>query len=265
MSFIQDAQKKFGSLLTENASTILTAGGVVGTVTTAVLTGRAAAEATRRIADKYVEVNENKAPQDARDLTKTEKLQVAGPLFVPPVAVGGLTIGSIIFANRISAQKAAALAAAYGASAKQRDELRAKLEEKLGVKKSEQARVELHEENTSKHDKAATDRAEIVIVSGGAILCYDNFSDRYIRTTAEKIRKAEKKCKEAVDSLNECSLEMFYKELGFDGVPYDNMLGWNLRNPPNITIDTILVNDEPCLCIDFVNLPFAEWRDEDYS
>jgi hypothetical protein len=269
MSFIADAQKRVVTLISENASTILTAGGVVGTVTTAVLTGRAAAEATKRIADKYMEINvpldaPNKAPEEIRDLKKTEKLQIAAPLFVPPIIVGSLTIGAIVMSNRISAQKAAALAAAYGASARQRDELRAKLEEKLGIKKSEQARGEIEEERTRHHDRELTDRAEMIIVSGGAVLCYDTFSDRYIRTTAEKIRNAEKKVKEAVDSVTECPLEIFYKTLGFDSTPYDDMLGWNTRNPPNVTIDTILVNDEPCLCIDFVSLPMPDWH-QDYD
>jgi hypothetical protein len=257
---ISDLTKKAQEVFSENASTILTAGGVVGTVTTAVLSVRAGMKAQEMIREAEIE-HVVEGDEQTMGMDTKEKVKLTWPLFVPPVVTGTATVSAIVFANRINAKNAAAWAAAYAASQKQRDEYRAKLEEKLGIKKSEQARAEMAEERTDGR-RDVENKAEMIIVAGGAVLCYDSFSDRYVRTTAERIRQAEKKCKEAVQHMSEVSLGTFDRELGFDEVPYDDMLGWNLNNPPNITIDTILVNDEPCLCIDFVNLPFAEWKTE---
>src|SRR5689334_17562616 len=111
--------------LSENASVLLTAGGVVGTVATAVLTGRAAVQATYKIGeetakrvDEFERANnrpvENSGEIEA--LTKWEKTTLTAVYFIPPVLLGGATIASIVMANRVSAKNAAALAAAYGLS-----------------------------------------------------------------------------------------------------------------------------------------------------
>jgi hypothetical protein len=129
-------QHRAKTLITENASTILTAGGVIGTVTTATLAGRAAFKAADIIREEEV-----KAVQEGNGhtmgLSNWERTRLVWPLFIPPVIIGGATIGSIVMANQMSAQRAAALAAAYGISQKQLDEYKRKLEEKLGVKKAE--------------------------------------------------------------------------------------------------------------------------------
>lgn len=259
MSFIQDAHKKVVSLLSENATTILTAGGVVGTVTTAVLTGRAAAEATKRIADKYMEVNANiTAPERARELTKTEKLQVAGPLFVPPIVVGGFTIGSIVMANRMSAQKAAALAAAYGVAQGQLDEYKAKVAEKLGMKKAETIRDELQQDRVTENPPNSQ---KIVIIGNGEVLCYDAYSGRYFKSTVEYIRRAEIVVQGEIMSGNECSLKVFYDELDLPPIDMAEEVGWNINHPIKVVISTVLSPEEqPCLAIEFQEFPIHDWR-----
>lgn len=252
-----------GRLISNNATTILTAAGVIGSVGTAVLSFRAGLEARERLSELDFEIvkSDGTTPDDISEAGPTflEKAKVVAPTLVVPSITGLGTVAAIIFAHRISAGKAAALAAAYGASAKQRDEYKAKLEEKLGLKKAETARAELQGDRQA----ASNARTEMVIVSGGSVLCYDSFSDRYIRTTAEAIRQAEKKCKEIVELTGECDVRTFYKDLGFDSVQWDDMLGWNTGNPPSITIDTTMVNDEPCLSIELNHLPMPDFQDRD--
>jgi hypothetical protein len=116
-----DVKQRTQQLLKDNSATILTAGGVVGTVATAVLTGKAAFKAAEVIlAEEGARLEENARRANksidvqVEPLTTIEKAKMVWPHFVPPVLTGSATIGSIIMANRMSAQKAAALAAAYG-------------------------------------------------------------------------------------------------------------------------------------------------------
>lgn len=252
-----ELHKKAQEVFADNASTVLTAGGIIGTVTTAALSVRAGWKSQEIITDAQ---DLRDADPDAEDLTKTDKAKLVWPFFVPPAITGAATVAAIVYTNKVNGKNAAAWAAAYAASQKQRDEYKAKLEEKLGIKKSEQNRADMARERTDNNDA----QTQMIIVSGGSSLCYDNFSDRYIRTTAEKIRQAEKLCQETVRNIGSCDLGVFYKALGFDKADFDDMIGWNIGEPPSITVDTILHNDEPCLCIDFVRLPFPG-HDRDYD
>ena len=123
-----DLVKKSQAIVAENASTILTAGGVVGTVTTAVLTGRASIKAHELIREEelkhiHPEGTTDIIEGDTMGLSNSKKVLLVWPVFVPPVVIGTATICSIIMANQMSAQRAAALAAAYGVSQRQLEEL----------------------------------------------------------------------------------------------------------------------------------------------
>jgi hypothetical protein len=246
-------QHRAKTLITENASTILTAGGVIGTVTTATLAGRAAFKAADIIREEEV-----KAVQEGNGhtmgLSNWERTRLVWPLFIPPVIIGGATIGSIVMANQMSAQRAAALAAAYGISQKQLDEYKRKLEEKLGVKKAEAIRDEIQQDRINRHPPDS-----VIIVGTGPVLCYDAFSDRYFKSTAEHLRKAERVVNGEIDTGNECKLGVFYNELELPNTMFDDMLGWNVNNPCRIAISAMMMNDDACLCVEFVNLPFPNY------
>src|SRR3954463_11681376 len=96
-----DMRQKAAVLLSENATTLLTAGGVVGTVATAVLTRRATCKAVEIIQDESYENIEGTDKLKVIFLSKTERVKLVWPLYIPPVLTGGLTVGSIIMANRM--------------------------------------------------------------------------------------------------------------------------------------------------------------------
>ena len=123
MQFFGEMHKRVQHLIKENASTLLTTGGVVGTVTTAVLAGRAGYKAAvilekhtheRVMADIDPDTSYEQALRHLDPLSKTDTVKLVGVHFLPPTLTCSATVASIIMANRMSAQKAAALAAAYG-------------------------------------------------------------------------------------------------------------------------------------------------------
>lgn len=263
---IPDGAQRF---VTNNASAILTAGGVVGTVATAVLAARGAykykeivyEEELKRVVKKGEEERAHEDDAYALDemLTKKERLLIAAPYFLPPVAVGGATIASIIFANRISAQRAAALAAAYGLSQKQLEEYRNKITQTLGINKEQKARDELAQERVSKTPGSKN----FVIIEGGDVLFFDSPTGRYFKSSMEKVNRAVNSVNAEIVHHGYATASQFYDELELPPTTWTNDVGWNDgEGLLELDFSTVVAEDErtPCIVIDFKTLPRADYQ-----
>ena len=89
----------------KNASTILTSVGAVGVVATSVSTVKATTKASQLLEDAKTEKGEC--------LTKTEKVKVALPSYIPVIALGAATIVCIFGANALNKRQQASMAGAY--------------------------------------------------------------------------------------------------------------------------------------------------------
>lgn len=263
MQIFNEVRLKTQQLLQENASTILTAAGVVGAVATAVLTGKAAytsahiilAEEGRRM-DKRNGIGLDDEEVALGPLTKTEKVKLAAVHFIPPVLTGVGTVGCIVMANRISAQKAAALAAAYGLSEKQLREYKEKVEEKLTGQKKQQIEDEIAQNRASN-----TPGANQIVVIEGEVLCLDAAGGRYFNSTMEKIKQAVNKANESILNHDYVSLSEFYDLLGLRPTSWSDDLGFNMDNRVELNYTTTIAeNGRPCIVIDFARLPKPDFH-----
>lgn len=257
----------------DNASTILTAGGAVGTVVTGLLTARATFQASEliraeEVAEIFVKSESNEEAEhkvtemigkDGKDdetmgLTRGHKILLVWRYYVPPVFVGSATIGSIILANRVSAQRAAALAAAYGLAEGRLQDYRDKVQEKLTGPKNEQLKAELAQDRVNENPPG-----QVIIVGGGDVLCFDQFLGRYFRSSAEMIKRAEAFINAEIRGDGYVSLSQFYDELGLPATTMSDMVGWNgLEDTEYVEIDlsTVMSPDQkPCLALDFRPAP----------
>ncbi|MDQ3398874.1 MAG: DUF6353 family protein, partial [Deinococcota bacterium] len=211
----------------QNSSAILTAGGVIGTVATAVLSGRAAVKAHDILAfERTLEECTSTPDTEPKELSKSQKALLVWPAFIPPVLVGTATIGSIVAANYMSARRAAALAAAYGMSQKQLEEYKAKVTEKLTGPKRQAIDDEIAQDrvtNNPPKDK------EVIILAGGDVLCYDMLTGRYFRSTVEQVRKAESKINADLVNHQYASLSSFYDEIGLPATNFTDTVGWGIH------------------------------------
>jgi len=253
---VQDAATRF---LRENTTTVLTAGGVVGTVATGVLAFRAGFKSAEIIETerkfRYEDVAEDQLGDIERanlEPTKTEKVQKIWLHVLPPVAIGGLTIGAIIMAHRMSAARAAALAAAYGVSQKQLEEYKAKLAEKLGVQKYEKAKTEMSQERANQ-----TPGSGAIVIYGDEVLTFDEPNGRYFKSTMEKILRAQNICNREILDTGFTDASRFYSQLDWPGTRWSDDVGWD--KPFEVDISTIIVDDKPCLSIDFNPMPTHEY------
>jgi hypothetical protein len=255
MQMLNDIQTKVQDFASENASTLLTAGGVVGTVATAVLAGRAGFKAANIISaenlDRSIKAGDD---PDVEPVSGKEKFLMTAPHFIPPVITGGATVTAIIFANRMSAQKAAALAAAYGLSQKQFEEYREKVAEKLTGPKNQAIKDELAQERANRTPGAS----QIVIVEGGDVLCFDQPTGRYFKSTMEKINRAVNRTNEEIIHCDHATANFFYEQLGLPTTTWGDAVGWTSNHLVELDISTILSPEDdstPCLAIDFKRLP----------
>jgi len=260
MQIINDVRQRAQVLLQENATTLLTAGGVVGTVATAVLAGRASFKAADIIREHelnaiHTEPVDDTIVEGTMGLDRKAKVLLVGPLFIPPVLTGGLTVASIVLANRMNAQKAAALAAAYGLSQKQLEEYKNKVADKLGVAKTQKLEDELAQDRV--------DRAEgstLVIVSDGEVLCFDEPNGRFFKSTMQMIDSAVNATNTEILHHDHASATFFYEELGLPGTTWTDEVGWNTDNLVELKKSTVLSPEKkPCIAIDFKVLPSREY------
>lgn len=253
--------KKVQVFAVENSPIILTGVGVVGTVTTAVLTGRASFKAAHIIHQEALQRSHEHAESVGKDfvglpdLPRGEKVKLVWTEFIPPVGVGAITVTSIIFANRISTSRAAAMAAAYAVSDKTFSEYKEKVQERLGVKKETDIRDEIAKERID-----ANPPGTLIVVGDGDVLCYDVLTGRYFKSAVEKLKKAENEVNADIVSGDGASLSRFYDEIGLPQTPYSDTVGWNLDNRCELQLSTVLTDDDrPCISVDF-----AGWPKPDY-
>lgn len=250
---MQEGAKK---LVADNAQILLTAGGVVGTVGTGLLAWRGGYRAAEIIRDEELKhIHENGTEETLSNatmgLSKAQRVALVWTYAAPPMLIGGATIGSIIMSHRMSASKAAALAAAYGLSQKQFEEYREKVAEKLTGPKNQAIKDELAQDRVNK-----TSGSSQIIVVEGQVLCFDQPTGRYFQSTMDDIKKAEIFTNQEILHHDVASATFFYEQLGLPPTTWSEDVGWNTDNMVEIEYSTVLAyNDRPCIAINFKNMP----------
>lgn len=244
---------KVQHLVEDNSTTILTGIGVAGTITTAVLTGKASFKAARIISERTVALELD--DEDAPDMS--EKVKLVWPQYIPAVGVGGLTIAAIVLSNRLSAKETAAMAAAYSMSDKTFQEYKEKVKEKLGQNKETTIRDEVAQDRINRNPP---DDRTIIITGSGEVLCYDVLTDRYFRSTVEDIKKAQNEVNLEIATHDSVPLSRFYDHIGLMPTPFTENVGWNLDNRCDIELSTVMSKDnQPCISVDFARLPKSDY------
>jgi hypothetical protein len=253
MSFSGIAHK-LAKLATENSPAIATGLAVVGTITTAYF----GISATVKVMEDIL------VEEDARNevMPTRERFQYVyenglWKPYVPMVVSGVMTVGLTIAANRVGSRRAAGLAAAYGLTERAFEEYKDKVREKIGDRKEEQVRNEIAQDRL---DATYLDDVKIFGLNDGQ-LCYDMWSDRYFKNTAEGIRAAVNELNHALIHDNYATADEFYAMLGMPSPAFAHTVGWNSDRLLEADITTILApGDVPCLALHFKNEPTPDYQ-----
>jgi hypothetical protein len=238
--------RKAERLLANNSPAILTAIGVVGTLTTAYLTGRASFKAAEII--NLEEINQPKGWEEG-DIPLKEKVGLVWKLYIPAAGTAALTVASVILANRIGTRRAAAMAAAFSLSERAFEEYKTKVIEKIGEKKEQQVRDEIAQDRL---DRDPVSSREVVIAGDGNVLCYDSYTGRYFNSTMETLRKAQNDINHQVIHDHYASLSDFFDKIGLSQTKLSEEVGWNLDQMLELDISAGMSDDSrPCLVVSF--------------
>ncbi len=238
----------------EHSTTILTAAGVTGTVTVAYLSGKASVKAYKILdhEQKHLFELEGGAPVE---LDKKEKLKLVWKEYIPTVAVGSLTVASIVGANRISSNQTAAMVAAYGVSEKAFSEYKDKVAEHLTKPKNQAIKDEIAQDRVNKNPPGT-----IIMTGAGEVLCYDGMTGRYFKSSVEAIKKAQNEINHSLMHSGPESLSAFYGLIGLPATSMSDELGWNSNELMDITFSTTMSPEgEPCIAIDFARAPIPHY------
>lgn len=196
--------------LKENSTTILSGIGAVGVVGTSVIAVKATPKALKLLEEAKKEKGE--------ELTKLEKIRVAGPAYIPSILVGAGTIACILSANVLNKQKQATLTSAYMMLENSYKEYRNKVNELYGSDTDDKVRGEIAKD---KHNKDMSEP------NGEKILFYEPISERYFESTIENIQYAEYHFNRNFALRDYASLNEFYRFLGIEETTEGEVLGWS--------------------------------------
>ena len=242
---------KTSKIVTDNSPLILTGVGVAGTITTAVLAGRASYKAAYIIADS------GEVEQTTQEQLK-ENVRLVWKLYIPAVSVGVLTITSIVFANQIGTRRAMAVATAYSLSERAFEDYRKKVVEVMGENKERSVRDQVAQDQVNENPN----RGMVVVADDTNVLCYEQYTGRYFSSSMEKLRKAENDLNHKILHEDSASLSDFYCLVGLPRTEISDDLGWNANKLLELQFSAVLSEDQaPCLSIYFDVAPGRNyWR-----
>lgn len=255
-SHVTEILKGLRTTITDNSPAILTAVGVTGTVSTAVLTARAAFRVGKDVnAGHYEPLMEGLEPEvyDAKALVKTYWKD-----FVPPAAVGLATIACILGANHVSTKRASAMAAAYTLTEKAFTEYKDKVVEQFGANKEQKIRDEIAQDRVTNDPVSSK---QVIIAGSGDVLCYETLTGRYFQSSVEEIRRAANTINTTILSDMSVSLNEFFGEIGLPPTGFGEEMGWNLDNQLEPQFSAVMAEDgRPCIAIGYRHTPIKNYH-----
>lgn len=236
----------------QNSPTILTSIGVVGTISTVVLTARSTARAIRMMDERFTMIRqETYGPP-----SKREVVELVWREYVPPVVVGAVTLAAIIGANHIGGRRAAAFATAYKLSEKMAEEYRQKVIDTVGHQKEDLIRGDLAKDRIER-----VPGVETIVLGEGEILFYDDWSGRAFKSTIDRVSNAVNQINYQINQSWCASLTEFYDALGLDKTRVSDDYGWNSDELLEPYYSSCLLEDgRPARSISFNVQPFQNYN-----
>jgi hypothetical protein len=243
--------KQVGKVAAKNTPAILTAIGVTGTITTAILAAKGAFKSAGDVvaeeAERAIKVEAGElTPEDAA-MTRKDMFDLTWKNYIPAAVVGAMTLGAIICSHNIQDRRAAAAAAAYTVVEKSFKDYQDKTKKKIGEKKEQEIRDEVAQERFEKR----TIRP-VIITGKGKTLFYDAWSGRTFLSDMQAFQKAVNQFNSEVIGSGYGSLSEFWSLLGLDPTQQSDNIGWPADRLLDYTITSVITeDDEPAISYEF--------------
>lgn len=237
--------------VTRYSSEILVATGIVGMLTTTIISVKATPKAMSLIDEAKEEKGE--------ELTKLETVKAAAKVYIPSLITATVSTACIIGASKINHKRNTALATAYAISEAALKEYKDKVISTIGEKKENEIQDMIARDNIERNPVHNT---EVIITEKGNTLCYDVMSGRYFRSGMETLKSAI--CDLNFQMMDDIwvSLNEFYDIIGLKHTQNGDMLGWSVADGKiQARFSTqIAENGEPCLVLKYNVAPSYDYR-----
>lgn len=248
--------------LKRNSSTILTFVGAIGVIATASTAVKATLKAVRLLEEAENEKNE--------PLTKMEVIRIAGPVYIPSIAIGVSTISCIFGANALNKRQQAALTSAYALIDNAYKEYRNKVKELYGEETDQKIRDSIALDKRKEDRHVYAPGLDSLPTDGEKRLFYESYRGGYFEATIEEVLNAEYHLNRNFATRGCVSLNEFYDFLGLEGTDEGEVLGWGCgrlieeREWPWIDFNNRLVTLDDgleCYMIEFDVEPVAGYEE----
>lgn len=240
--------------LKRNSATILSVVGAAGVIATTVT----AVKAT----PKALQLLESAKEDKGQDLTKLEKVKVAGPAYIPSVVLGVSTIACILGANVLNQRNQASLMSAYALVDRGYKDYRAKVDSLYGEEAGQQVRAEIAKEHYEEEPGRTLEE--------GKLLYYDFYSGRYFENTPAEVKRAEYEINRTLMLDDGVFLNEWYQLLDLEPLEYGWNFGWSACANSDMYwqtwIDfshekTVMDDGLECIIISFNQEPYPDFED----
>lgn len=240
--------------LKRNSATILTCVGAAGVIATTVTAVKATPKALALLEDAKDEKGD--------ELTKLEKVKIAGPVYIPSVVLGVSTLACIFGANVLNHRGQASLMSAYALVDSSYKDYKKKVDELYGDDAGSQVRAGIakdkYEEQPIRH------------IEDGKRLYYDFYSGRYFEATPASVKTAEYELNRKL-MLDDCAyLNEWYYLLDLEPLEHGLDFGWSTCANSDMYWQTwidfhhekVVMDDGlECIIITFAQEPYPDFED----
>lgn len=234
--------------LLQHSPAILTGIGVVGVISTALLTARAAVEAHEIIKEEEEDSGETLRFRDKLDLTWR--------IFLPPVLMATTTIVCVVCAQSINTRRNAALMSLYTITDRTLTEFREKTREIHGETKVSKINDEIATDRVAAYPADEFWHRQVEVRGDGVGLCKDMYSDRYFVSSRNEVDAAVNVVNSEINTEGYADLNMFYDQIGVGSTEFGSQVGWVLGGLLEVQYTYIPSEDgSPCMAVTFKRQP----------
>lgn len=196
--------------------TILTYVAAIGVVATSVMAVKATPKAMMLL--------EQATDEKGEELTKLEVVRVAGPVYIPALAIGVSTISCIFGANVLNKRNQASLVSAYALLNQSYQQYRNAAKTVYGEDADEKIKIE-----AAKNVYVSADGCYIYDPESESeeILFYDTFCQRYFTSTMSSVINAQYHVNRNFALRGWSDLNELYDFLGLEGHRGGDLIGWS--------------------------------------
>lgn len=209
--------------LKQNAPMLLTAVGIGGVFTTAILAARGGMKAQQHLSEQPA------------GLSAREKFGETWQFYIPAGIMALTTAGCILGAHTVHTRRQAALFSLYTISETARNEFREQAEAILSPKQYD----EIQNSASEAHIREFPPTQEFLLADPEKQMFLETMTGRYFNSSVETLRQAAIDMNEQIVNSDYILLNDWYERIGLDRVQIGDETGWNHKKMIELEFDAV--------------------------